>query len=459
MRDEESEPKVKRASAPLAILGDDGIPRWRAIGGDIYERDEALEAIYMQAQQLKAPFPYFGGKSRIADQVWSRFGAVDNFVEPFFGSGAILLSCPWPGHTETVNDADGLLANFWRATQHAPDEVASFADWPVNEADLHARHRWLVDRRSLVEQLMSDPDWYDAQAAGWWVWGISQWIGTGWCPPIGAAPHQAPHLGDQGQGINRKLPHVGDAGRRVQRRGLTIDGELWKQRPMLGGNQHEGMGVHRASLGRKMPFIASPGADRKQHGLGVHGKRLSQQIPAISPTGAGGGLSDDALRSFASGALYDYFRALAARLRRTRVVCGDFERILGPSVTWRHGMTAVFLDPPYADGEHAVTYSGGGNVWGRVTKWCEENGENRQLRIALCGYADTWEAPVGWSLIRWRTAGGYGSQGNARGRENANREAIWFSPACLSPADEAKDAMSRSIVVPESDFTGTMFDL
>ena len=31
-------------------------------------------------------------------------------------------------------------------------------------------------------------------------------------------------------------------------------------------------------------------------------------------------------------ALRDYLRQLAARLRRTRVTCGDFARVLGPSV-------------------------------------------------------------------------------------------------------------------------------
>lgn len=28
---------------------------------------------------LKAPFPYFGGKSTIAKEVWARFGNVPNF--------------------------------------------------------------------------------------------------------------------------------------------------------------------------------------------------------------------------------------------------------------------------------------------------------------------------------------------------------------------------------------------
>src|SRR3569832_2388197 len=149
--------------------------------------DKMLEGMYMEAQQrLKAPFPYFGGKSKIAGTVWQHFGSVENFVEPFFGSGAVLLSCPSPGHTETVNDADGLLANFWRAIRHAPDQVAEFADWPVNECDLHARQRWHGERRSMVGRRGAEPEWYDAQLAGWWVWGICQWIGTGWCPPTPA---------------------------------------------------------------------------------------------------------------------------------------------------------------------------------------------------------------------------------------------------------------------------------
>jgi hypothetical protein len=405
-------------------------------GADAVFRTEESLRVWLEKQEkttdmtLKAPFPYFGGKSRIAGEVWARFGKVENYVEPFFGSGAILLSCPHPGHTETVNDADGLLANFWRATQYAPDAVASYADWPVNEADLHARHRWLVDHRSMVEDLMSDPEWFDAQAAGWWVWGISQWIGTGWCPPT--------HAGVADRGIHR----ASDA------HALPV------QMPSISDGRVGGLNAYAPKLGHKMPFVASPSADRKQHGQGVHGIRLSQQMPNM-----GGERSPDrGTHVYPPGALYDYFRQLSDRLRRTRVVCGDFARILGASVTWRHGLTAIFLDPPYADDEHAVTYSGGGKVWERVTKWCEENGSHPAMRIALCGYADTWEAPQGWEMIRWRTSGGYGSQGNARGRENANREAIWFSPACLNPSEEAKDTLSRPIVVADSDYAGTLFE-
>ena len=96
---------------------------------------------------LKAPFPAFGGKSAIASLVWQRFGAVDNYVEPFANSAAVALACPYlPAH-ETWNDLNGYIANFWRATSADPDAVAHFADWPIHEADLHARHAWLVVRQ------------------------------------------------------------------------------------------------------------------------------------------------------------------------------------------------------------------------------------------------------------------------------------------------------------------------
>jgi len=177
---------------------------------------------------LKSPFIWFGGKRRVANQVWSAIGDVDNFVEPFAGSLAVLLGRPsWhQGRAETVNDADYQLANFWRALSHDPEAVARWADWPVNEADLFARHLWLVNEgRRRIASIEADPDFYDAKVAGWWVWGINAWIGSGWCSGKGPwtlavgdhADGEDTDSGTAGQGVNRKRPHLGDAGRGVNR--------------------------------------------------------------------------------------------------------------------------------------------------------------------------------------------------------------------------------------------------
>ena len=41
---------------------------------------------------LKAPFPYFGAKSRAAPLIWERLEDVKYYIEPFAGSLTVLLS-------------------------------------------------------------------------------------------------------------------------------------------------------------------------------------------------------------------------------------------------------------------------------------------------------------------------------------------------------------------------------
>jgi len=165
--------------------------------------------------KLRAPFPWFGGKSRASSLVWSRFGNVLNYVEPFAGSLAVLLNRPNydpRSHCETVNDLDCYLANFWRSLSHDPAAVAHWADYPVSECDLHARHLWLINQESFRESMKTDPDFYDPKIAGWWVWGLCQWIGGGWCIQRSQPARSLPHLSDSGMGVHRKLPHLGDSG-------------------------------------------------------------------------------------------------------------------------------------------------------------------------------------------------------------------------------------------------------
>ena len=265
--------------------------------------------------RYKPVFPYFGGKSSIAHIIWQALGDVPNYIEPFLGSAAVLFLRPHTPKIETVNDVDGLLCNFWRSLQHDPDAVAEHADYPVIEQDLHARHLWLVGQRaSITERLCADSNYYDAKAAGWWVWGLCSWIGGGWCS--GEGPWVVGEDGllekkFEGGGISKSLPHLGNAGQ-----------GLYRKRPHLAGR---GMG---AGINRQVPHLG-----------GDTGRGINRQVPHLGDTGRG---ECDCRREW----LKNYLRGLADRLRNVRVCCGDWSRICGPSVTFLRGLTGVFCLHP-----------------------------------------------------------------------------------------------------------------
>jgi DNA adenine methylase len=320
---------------------------------------------------IPAPFPYFGGKRKVAAQVWERFGNAKNYVEPFAGTAACLFARPEPfDGNETINDFDGLVANFWRAIKMHPEETAEHSDWPVNENDLHARHAWLVGvKDTLAPKLEGDPDWCDPKIAGWWVWGMACWIGRGFCSgkgPWSVVDSQLVYLGGAGRGIWRQLVHLGNNGRGVNR-----------QRVHIGDN---GQG------------------DEPQARL----------VP--------------------------WFTALSNRLLHVRVCSGDWSRVCGPSVTYKHGLTAVFLDPPYAD---IATRADGLyredslSVAHDVREWAIEAGKRDDMRVALCGYEGEHEMPSDWETLAWDAGEGYGGYADERSG-NGKRERVWFSPACLS---------------------------
>lgn len=153
---------------------------------------------------LHAPFPWFGGKRRVGRLVWEAFGDVPNYVEPFAGSLAVLLTRPTSPRVETVNDSNAYLTNVWRAIQADADAVAKWAMGPVHEADLHARHTWLMQQEDFRERMLTDPHFFDVKIAGWWLHGVCAWLGSGWC--VNTPRRQLPDLsgdsGARGRGIH-----------------------------------------------------------------------------------------------------------------------------------------------------------------------------------------------------------------------------------------------------------------
>ena len=131
--------------------------------------------------------------------------------------------------------------------------------------------------------------------------------------------------------------------------------------------------------------------------------------------------------------LAEYFETLAARMRRVRVCCGDWSRVLTPSATTRNGVTAILLDPPYADTadrSDQLYAMDSLSVAHEVRAWAIENGGNPLMRIALCGYDGEHEMPEDWECFHWKAGIGFANRGKGA-NENRRRERIWFSPHCL----------------------------
>ena len=321
------------------------------------------------AAETKSPFVWFGGKRRVATLVWDAIGDVDNYVEPFAGSLAVLLGRPaWhKGGAETVNDADAYLSNFWRALAADSDDVAAWCDWPVNETDLIARHLWLVNTgRERIARMESDPDFYDAKVAGWWVWGVNAWIGSGWCS--GKGPHvvedgvicdsrQLPHLGNRGQGVNRQLPHLGDRG---------------QDKP-------------------------SKQCDNEQ--LADYFSQLADRLRGVRVC------CGDWSRVVTDGAL----------------AFGDCVGVfLDPP--YLGDVRAADL---YSVDDHSISIA--------VREWALAHGDDKRMRIVLAGYEDEHAGamPESWRVHAYSANRAYGSSnGESDNSENRHKERLWFSPHC-----------------------------
>lgn len=394
----------------------------------------------------KAPFPWFGGKSKAAPPVWAALGDVEHYIEPFAGALGVLLNRPHPCnrsyYSETINDLDGFVVNAWRAIQMSPEATADAASWPVAEADKQARQiavlRWRRDRD--LEHLMGDPLWHDPVVAGWWLWAT--------CCQIGAFAGDGPWTADpdtgriykQGRaprepGVKRGLPHLSDDGRGVNHAGTREPG-VKRNLPHL---SDDGQGVNR-------PQLREPGVKRDLPHLGNDGQGVNH-----AGTREPGVAVEDEFHPVTMPELTRWFRYLAARLRHVRIVNGDWKRVCTGGAMWTipvrmgGGHAGIFLDPPYANDVRSTGLyaEDDGDVAAEVTRWCINNGDNERNRIVLAGYDNEAHRQLldhGWTEIEWYTegylTGGMGNVNSSGGTHQQHRERLWLSPHCLQPTNE-----------------------
>ena len=329
---------------------------------------------------------------------------------------------------EVVCDTNGWICNFMRSLV-GTDATAYHADWPTIHQDLTARHRWLLKwGDENRERISDDPDWYDPKAAGWWVWGISSWIGHGWCDNAGAASAAATR------------PYAGATTRRVQMQRRRC---RWDRHASLradaahdaaggaGPDRHphdeppdEGKAGREPAGRERLPARTQRPPDERG-GQGVQQQRVGvprDGMPRVPMTtawkrrrlcngwgGTGAGPSCDHLGEVLTGErLRPWFRALAQRLSRVIVLNRSWESAVTDSVLQQTPSSpkptvAVFMDPPYktTGGRSTGLYVGdtagtSDDVAEASYAWAVEHGD--RYRVAYACHVGDFEIPPGWEV-------------------------------------------------------------
>jgi hypothetical protein len=182
------------------------------------------------------------------------------------------------------------------------------------------------------------------------------------------------------------------------------------------------------------PWRVVDGHLRKLPHLGDAGKGVNRELPHLGNAGQGVNRELPHLGNAGQGQLEAYMGQLADRLRRVRITCGSWERVVKPSVTRSgtggDGTRAIFLDPPYATSGDLYAHVDA-DVGLAVRKWCAT--APRELRVILCGYDTEHDALLahGWTVTEGKAGRGAGYSTNGL---NGRRERLWLSPACVGTA-------------------------
>jgi len=170
---------------------------------------------------------------------------------------------------------------------------------------------------------------------------------------------------------------------------------------------------------------------RKLPHLSDAGRGIKRQLPHL---GKGVGVNRTSIIG-----LQHYLGELAARLRRVRVCCGDWSRVVTDGAMSAGSTVGVFLDPPYlgAVRDKNLYRTDNHNITNAVRQWCLDRQDDRRIKIVLAGYSDEHDhlIPQTWRRHRYSAVASYNTSAsskklNSGNTANRHNEVLWFSPSC-----------------------------
>lgn len=183
---------------------------------------------------LKPAFPYYGGKTRLAQRIVDLMPPHRLYVEPYAGSAAVLLAKP-PSKHEVLNDLDGNVVAFFRALRDHPDELCRaltltpYARAEYVAADLSAPGLTDVERaRRFV--VRSSQSINAAGAAGSPGWALSTTRNQSRAGTFAGAVDRLPQLAER---LRRVYIEQVDAVAIIGRHGRRADAVIYADPPYL----------------------------------------------------------------------------------------------------------------------------------------------------------------------------------------------------------------------------------
>lgn len=113
----------------------------------------------MKRSTARSPFPWFGGKQKLADDILALFPAHNVYVEVFGGGGSVILSKS-PSTLDVYNDVDDGLVCFFQCLRDEPERLVALL-----ELTPYSRSEWQRCRETWTDSSLDPVE----RARRWYV--------------------------------------------------------------------------------------------------------------------------------------------------------------------------------------------------------------------------------------------------------------------------------------------------